>query len=80
MCWCGCDDTREVYNETLFLITNSWALWNSGDKRHKQPDGSFWIRESVARKMLGQRGSWVFSNVDGFPARTLPDYGTSNFL
>ena len=80
MCWCGCDATREIYNETLFLITNSWGLWNSGDKRHDQPDGSFWIRESVARKMLGQRGSWVFSNVDGFPARTLPDYGTSNFL
>ena len=80
MCWCACDDTREIHNETLFLVANSWGLWNSGPKRHEQPDGSFWIREKVARSMLGQRGAWAFSNVDGFPARTLPDYGTSDFL
>jgi hypothetical protein len=80
MCWCAVDDTREVFKETLFLVQNSWGLWNSGEKRHDQPDGSFWIRERVAQKMLGQRGAWVFSNVDGFPARTLPDYGTSDFL
>ena len=80
MCCVAVDDTREIFNETLFLVANSWGVWNGGEKRHEQPDGSFWIREKVAQKMLGQRGAWVFSNVDGFPARTLPDYGTSNFL
>jgi len=30
--------------------------------------------------MLAQKGSWVFSDVDGFPARELPNYGTTNFL
>lgn len=69
MCWCAMDDTREIYNETLFLVQNSWGLWNGGPKRHDQPDGSFWIRESDASTMLSQNGSWVFSDVDGFPPR-----------
>ncbi len=80
MCWIGCDDTHEVYRETCFLIQNSWGFWNNGPKKHEQPDGSFWVRESVARKMLAQQGSWVFSSVDGFPARELPDYGTDDYL
>ena len=80
MAWIGCDDSREIYNETLFLVQNSWGLWNSGPKRLGQPDGSFWIRESVARSMLAANGSWVFSDVQGFPARKLPDYGTQEYL
>lgn len=80
MAWTACDDTRERYNETLFLVQNSWGLWNSGPKTHGQPDGSFWIRERPAREMLAQQQSWVFSHVDGFPARDLPDYGTSSYL
>ena len=75
MAWIACDDTREVYGETLFLVQNSWGKWNSGPKRHKQPDGSFWIREKDARAILNARGSFVFSDFDGFPARQLPDYG-----
>lgn len=75
MAWIGCDDTRELYDETLFLIQNSWGKWNRGPKRHGQPDGSFWVREKDARAILNARGSFVFSNVDGFPARQLPDYG-----
>lgn len=69
MAWIGMDDTREIYNETLFLVQNSWGIWNSGKKRHDQPDGSFWIRETDAQEMLSSNGSWVFSDVDGFPAR-----------
>jgi hypothetical protein len=63
------DDTREVHNETLFLIQNSWGAFNSGPKGHDQPDGSFWVREKDARGMLAQNGAWVFSDVDGFPPR-----------
>ena len=69
MAWVGVDDTREIYNETLFLVQNSWGVWNGGDKRHDQPDGSFWIRQGDAEEMLSANGSWVFSDVDGFPAR-----------
>ena len=80
MAWIACDDTGKRYNELLFLVQNSWGLWNSGPKTHDQPDGSFWIREKDARGMLAQQGSWVFSDVDGFPARNLPDYGTTSYL
>jgi len=80
MAWIACDDSHEVYKETLFLVQNSWGKWNSGPKRLGQPDGSFWIREKDARGMLSGRGSWVFSDVDGFPARKLPDYGTGDYL
>lgn len=69
MAWIGMDDTHEIYNETLFLVQNSWGIWNNGPKRHDQPEGSFWIREKDAAEMLSGNGSWVFSDVDGFPPR-----------
>lgn len=69
MAWVGMDDTHEIYKETLFLVQNSWGIWNNGPKRHDQPDGSFWIREKDAAEMLSGNGSWVFSDVDGFPPR-----------
>lgn len=71
MAWIGCDDTRELFDETLFLIQNSWGIWNGGPKRHDQPDGSFWVRESVARRMLSQGQAFAFSNVDGFEPRKI---------
>ena len=73
MAWIACDDTRERLNETLFLIQNSWGIWNSGPKVNGQPEGSFWVREKDARGMLSEGGAWVFSNVEGFPAREI-DY------
>ena len=69
MCWIACDDSRSRLNETLFLVQNSWGIWNSGPRVHDQPEGSFWIREKDARGMLSGGGAWVFSDVDGFPAR-----------
>ena len=69
MAWIAMDDSREVYDETLFLVQNSWGVWNGGPKRHDQPDGSFWIRERDARGMLSQNGAWAFSDVNGFPSR-----------
>jgi len=69
MAWVAMDDSHEVYDETLFLIQNSWGVFNGGPKRFDQPEGSFWIRERDAAGMLAQNGSWVFSDVDGFPPR-----------
>ena len=71
MAWVACDDTGERLNETLFLVQNSWGMWNGGPKVHDQPDGSFWIREKDARGMLSGGGAWVFSNVEGFPSRKI---------
>lgn len=69
MAWVAMDDSHEIYNETLFLVQNSWGVFNGGPKRFEQPDGSFWIRERDAAGMLNQNGAWVFSDVDGFPPR-----------
>jgi len=80
MAWIACDDTNEIYKETLFLIQNSWGKWNSGPKRHGQPDGSFWVRERDARSILNSRGSFAFSDVAGFPARQLPQYALGGWV
>lgn len=71
MAWIACDDTHARLKETLFLVQNSWGKWNSGPRVHDQPEGSFWIREKDARGMLSGGGAWVFSDVDGFPARKI---------
>ena len=76
MAWIGCNDTKKKGGPG-FLVQNSWGAWNSGPKAFDQPEGSFWIKYDAARKMLAARGSWVFSDVDGFPPRKLPDYGGS---
>lgn len=76
MGWVGMDDTREIFDETLFLIQNSWGIWNSGPKRLGQPDGSFWVRQSVAEDILAQGSTWALSNADGFPSQPIQwDFG-----
>jgi len=71
MAWVAMDDSQEIHKETLFLVQNSWGVWNGGPKRFDQPDGSFWIRERDARGMLSGGGGWVLSDVDGFPPRNV---------
>lgn len=71
MAWVAMDDTRQLFNETLFLIQNSWGVWNNGPKRLGQPDGSFWVRQSVAEAIIAQGSTWALSNVDGFPAQKI---------
>lgn len=76
MAWIGFDDTDWAYQNykgPLVLIQNSWGTWNSGGKRHDQPNGSFWVRGVVAQKILNNRGAFAISNVKGFPGRKL-DY------
>jgi hypothetical protein len=71
MAWIGVDDTKQRLNETLFLIQNSWGLWNSGPKFYEQPDGSFWVREQDAATMIANGEAWALSNVNGFPPRKI---------
>lgn len=77
-----------VKNHTIMIRRNgktlitgqSWGNWNSGPKKHGQPDGSFWIRSDVAARMLSGRGSYAYSMINGFPPQALPDYGTGSFF
>jgi len=79
MCWTAADDTRP--GDCRFLIQNSWGRnWNRGGKAHDQPDGSFWVTQSSAQRMIRQSGTWAVSNVDGFPRRKLPDWGAKEVL
>jgi len=79
MQWHGVDDTRP--NDCRFCIQNSWG-WNAhtGPKVHDQPEGSFWIDQKTAQRMIAQGGTYAVSNVVGFPKRTLRDWGAKEIL
>lgn len=57
----------------LFAITNSWGIsWCRGDKgAGDPPDGTFYVTEKTAQRMLNQGDSWSYSNLDDFKARVL---------
>lgn len=76
MAWIGVDDTdraHQIAGGPMFLVQNSWGQWNSGPKRHDQPDGSFWIRPKVAERMLRGGGGWVIASVRGFDRELVYD-------
>jgi hypothetical protein len=79
MQWHAADDSRP--GDCRFCIQNSWG-WNahSGPKVHDQPEGSFWISQSTAQRMIAQGGTYAVSNVVGFPKRTLKDWGGREIL
>ena len=45
MAWIACDDSRKTLNETLFLVQNSWGIWNS-DPEKMIIEGS-WIKKKM---------------------------------
>lgn len=79
MQWHAADDTRP--GDCRFAPQNSWG-WNAhtGPKVHDQPEGSFWIDQRTAQRMIDQGGTYAVSNVGGFPKRTLKDWGAREIL
>ncbi len=78
----ACDDTMEVYPECVFLIANSWGVWNVKpavwpvDRYGEWPIGSFWVRESLYQKyFIGNRSIAAYCDVEGVPMKELPNYG-----
>ncbi len=68
--------TSEKYGR-LFLIQNSWGdEWNPTGYADDEPNCSFWVREEVINKMLGQGDSFAYSGLNGFRRQNLPDLGT----
>lgn len=88
MCCSGFDDTREIYPVCVFLIVNSWGLWNSkpavwpDEVLGPWPHGSFWVTEEIyERHFIGSRSCFFYADIAGVPQKTLPDYGNlSNLL
>lgn len=87
MATCGYDDTMEVWDELVFFVPNSWGRWNE--------QWSDWPRnllgppvtgmivcdaETWERHFLGGRSIYFYSDIKGFPSKTLPDYGTQTYL
>jgi len=79
MGWTAADDTRP--GDCRFCVQNSWGwTWVSGTRVHDQPEGSFWISQSVAQRMIDYGGTYAVSNVVGFPRRQLKDWGAKEVL
>lgn len=79
MQWHAADDTNS--DGCRFCVQNSWGYtWIGGPKAHDQPEGSFWIAQSVAQRMISAGGTYAVSNVVGFPKRKLKDWGAKEVL
>lgn len=61
------------YDRKGLLCMNSWGPgWIGGPKwPQDQPDGSFWVEESTATRMLAGGDSFAVSGYEGFPWRDL---------
>lgn len=72
--WAHCMNFCGVrYNPNGLLCLNSWGTkWISGPKwPDDQPDGSFWVSEATATRMLSAGDSFAVSHIKGFPKRAL---------
>ncbi len=73
--WAHCMVFCGVRNEPRkgLLCLNSWGPdWIGGPKwPDDQPDGSFWVEESVVNRMLSGEDSFAVSGLKGFPFQDL---------
>lgn len=72
--WAHCMCFTAVrFDRPGLLCQNSWGpTWISGPKwPDDQPEGSFWVDETVCNRMLGEGDSFAISNIEGFPYRDL---------
>lgn len=71
-----------LFKDLLFLVLNSWGIWNRGG--HPSwgpiPGGSFLIPADHAQYMIDHGECWAVGDFKGFPKKDLPDYGTGDFL
>jgi hypothetical protein len=65
LCFIAVDDT---FKRPGLLCMNSWGPnWNSGPKRHDQPDGSFWVDAEYCTRMLRGGDSFTIHGATGYP-------------
>ena len=75
----GMDFTRTFWPFDVFFIANSWGRWNTPvpdwpDDYPPQPGGMIVTSAEDWEVCIGD--CWVYSDVDGFPPRELPDLGS----
>jgi len=88
----GYDDTKEIWDRRVYFVVNSWGNFNRqwgkwlNDSNLKSIlgfpiNGMIVVDASVwERYFLGGGSIYFYSDVTGFPAKNLPDYGTGDFL
>jgi hypothetical protein len=77
----GYDDTKEYWPFRVFFIANSWGRWNTPvpdwpSSYPPQVPGMIVTSEDDWAVCVRGGDCWAFSDVEGFPARKLPDLGT----
>ncbi len=88
----GYDDTKEIWNTRVYLVVNSWGRNGSQWTKWRNDSslqnilgppitGMIVVDASVwERYFLGGGSIYFYSDVEGFPSKTLPDYGTTAYL
>lgn len=79
MAWGAADDSG---GDLEFLVLQSWGNWNRGGQPPwgPIPNGSFIISSRDAARMIAGGECWAIGDVAGWPAKDLPDYGSSSYL
>jgi len=88
----GYDDTREIWPERVYFVPNSWGSFNEQWQKWKQdtelqkilgpPIGGMIVVSSSVWEpyFLGGNSIFFYSDIEGFPSKIIPDYGTEQFL
>lgn len=86
----GFDDTKEIWPVRVYFVPNSWGPFNQQWNKWKSDteiqkiigppiEGMIVVHYSVWESYFLE-GSMFYSDITGFPAKVLPDYGTGEFL
>lgn len=70
------DDSQfahDNYGGPLWLHFHNWGKWNSGPKRHDQPDGSWWVRSKYLERWITSGACWAFASVRGYDRQLIYD-------
>lgn len=78
----GYDDTKEVFPETCFFVANSWGAWNQQNPKWDERVLGPWIpgmivvpADEYERYFIDSGSIFYYADIDGVPAKTLPDWG-----
>jgi len=85
----GYDDTKQIYQKRVYFVANSWGVFNNQWFRWSEfahimgppVDGLITVDGDVWEEyFLGGGSIYFYSDIKGFPAKNLPDYGTTSYL
>ena len=76
ICVGGFDRSQAIldkYKDPIFLHFHFWGRWNSGPKRHEQPDGSWWVRQRHLERWVRSGSVAVVASVVGADRKLIWD-------